>query len=116
LSALTSLNEITFVEAAQALALRILKEGGKDDAARVNYAYLLCTARPAKDAERQEVLRLLSTNRDRLVKGELQARPIAFSKFTKLEDLPVDATPNDIAAWTIVSRVMLNLDETLCRP
>jgi hypothetical protein len=116
LSALTGLNEITFVEAAQALALRILKEGGKDDAARVSYAYLLCTARPAKDAERQEVLRLLASNRDRLVKGELQARPIAFSKFTKLEDLPVDATPNDIAAWTIVSRVLLNLDETLCRP
>jgi hypothetical protein len=116
LSALTSLNETTFVEAAQALALRILKEGGKDDATRVNYAYLLCTARPAKDAEREEVLRLLTTNRDRLRRGELQARSIAFSKFTKLEDLPVDATPNDIAAWTIVSRVMLNLDETLCRP
>ena len=32
------------------------------------------------------------------------------------KDLPVDATPNDIAAWTIVSRVLLNLDETLCRP
>jgi hypothetical protein len=116
LSALTSLNEITFVEAAQALALRILKEGGKDDAARASYAYLLCTARPAKTAEQQEVLRLLASNRDRLVRGELQARPIAFSKFTKLEDLPVDATPNDIAAWTIVSRVLLNLDETLCRP
>jgi hypothetical protein len=93
-----------------------LKEGGKDDAARASYAYLLCTARPAKSAEQQEVLRLLASNRDRLVRGELQARPIAFSKFTKLEDLPVDATPNDIAAWTIVSRVLLNLDETLCRP
>src|SRR5262249_49864449 len=117
LSALTSLNETTFVEAAQALALRILTEGGKDDdSARVNYAYLLCTARSAKDTEREEVLRLLTTSRDRLRRGDLQARSIAFSKFTKLEDLPVDATPNDIAAWTIVSRVMLNLDETLCRP
>jgi hypothetical protein len=116
LSALTSLNETTFVEASQALALRILKEGGKDDAARVHYAFLLCTARPAKSAELQEVLRLLTLNRDRLARGELQARPIAFSKFTKLEDLPVDATPNDVAAWTIVSRVLLNLDETLCRP
>lgn len=116
LSALTSLNEITFVEAAQALALRILKEGGKNDDARASYAFLLCTARPAKNMEREEVLRLLTSNRARLQRGELQARPIAFSKFTKLEDLPVDATPNDIAAWTIVSRVLLNLDETLCRP
>ncbi|MBI3408591.1 MAG: PSD1 domain-containing protein [Planctomycetes bacterium] len=116
LSALTSLNEITFVEAAQALALRILKEGGKDDDARASYAFLLCTARPARNLEREEVLRLLRSSRERLQRGELQARPIAFSKFTKLDDLPVDATPNDIAAWTIVSRVLLNLDETLCRP
>lgn len=116
LSALTSLNETTFVEAAQALALRICREGGKDDAARVNYAFVLCASRPAKTAETQEVLRLLTLNRDRLRRGELQARPIAFSKFTKLDDLPVDATINDIAVWTIVSRVLLNLDETLCRP
>lgn len=116
LSALTSLNEITFVEAAQALALRILKEGGKDDDARVNFAFLLCTARPVRKVEREEVLRLLTSSRERLKRGELQARAIAFSKFTKLEELPVDATPNDIAAWTIVGRVLLNLDETLCRP
>jgi hypothetical protein len=116
LSALTSLNETTFVEAAQALALRILKEGGKDDTARVNHAFVLCMARPAKSAELQVVLKLLATNRDRLGRGELQARAIAFSKFSRVEDLPVDATPNDIAAWTLVSRVLLNLDETLCRP
>jgi hypothetical protein len=116
LSALTSLNETIFVEAAQALALRVLKEGGKDDDARALYAYLLCTARPARPVEQQEVLKLLEVNRQRLARGELRAAPIAFSKFTKLADLPADATPNDIAAWTIVSRVLLNLDETLCRP
>jgi hypothetical protein len=116
LSALTSLNETTFVEAAQALALRVLKEGGKDDPARVDYSYLLCTARHARPAELQEVLKLLAVSRERLLRSELKAAPIAFSKFTRLEDLPADATPNDIAAWTIVSRVMLNLDETLCRP
>jgi hypothetical protein len=116
LSALTSLNETTFVEAAQALALRVLKQGGTDDAARIQYAYLLCTSRPARPAELQEVQKLLAVNRERLRRGELRAASIAFSKFTKLEDLPADATPNDIAAWTIASRVLLNLDETLCRP
>ena len=64
----------------------------------------------------QEVLGLLERNRERLRRGELQARPIAFSRFTRIDDLPVDATPNDIAAWTIVSRVLLNLDETLAKP
>ena len=83
---------------------------------RVHYAFLLCTARTAKPAELQVVLKLLATNRDRLARGELQARPIAFRSSPSSIDLPVDATPNDIAAWTIVSRVLLNLDETLCRP
>lgn len=116
LSALTSLNETTFVEAAQALALRILKEGGKDDASRIDHAYLLCTARHARPAEVQVVLKLLAQTRDRLKRGELQAQTIAFSKFIRPEHLPANATPNDQAAWTVVSRVLLNLDETLCRP
>ena len=45
LAALTGLNETIFVEAAQALALRILREGGTDDAQRADYAFRLCTAR-----------------------------------------------------------------------
>ena len=45
LAALTGLNETIFVEAAQALALRILREGGTDDRQRADYAFRLCTAR-----------------------------------------------------------------------
>jgi hypothetical protein len=115
LSALTSLNETIFTEAAQGMALRVLREGGNDDPSRIEYAYLLCTARSAKAAELQEVRRLLEVNRNRLARGELKARAIAFSKFTKLEDLPAHASPNEVAAWTIVCRVLLNLDETLSR-
>jgi hypothetical protein len=116
LSALTSLNETIFVEAAQAMALRVLREGGGSDAERVRYAIRLCTARPPRAEEEREVLRLLAANRDRLGRGELRAHPIAFSRFTRLKDLPANATPNDVAAWALVSRVLLNLDETLCRP
>ena len=115
LSALTSLNEPIFVEAAQALAQRVLREGGADDAARADYAYQLCTARPIKPEELQSVLELLDEYRARLRKGELKAGQVAFSSFTKLDNLPVDATPNDIAAWTIISRVLLNLDETMTK-
>lgn len=115
LSALTGLNETVFVEAAQALAQRILREGGADDAARASYAYQLCTARGIKPAELQSVLKLLDANRARLRQGEIKAGVIAFSALTKPEELPTDATPNDIAAWTIVSRVLLNLDETMTK-
>jgi hypothetical protein len=116
LSALTSLNETIFVEAAQALAIRVLKEGGKDDAARIGYAFELCTSRQAKAPEREQIAKLLTSSRERLTKGELKASTIAFSKLSRFENLPPDATPNDIAAWTIASRVLLNLDETLTRP
>jgi hypothetical protein len=45
----------------------------------------------------------------------LKAADIAFSSLTKATDIPGDATPNDIAAWAIVSRVLLNLDETITK-
>lgn len=115
LSALTGLNETVFVEAAQALALRILREGGTDDAARADFAYRLCTARGIQPGELRTVLELLAESRGRLRQGELKAGAIAFSSRTKPEELPADATPNDIAAWTLVGRVLLNLDETLTK-
>jgi hypothetical protein len=115
LAALTSLNEPIFVEAAQALALRLWREGGTTDEARVDYAYRLCTARPARPTELQAVQRLLASSRARLRQGELKAGEIAFSAFTKSSVLPADATPIDLAAWAIVARVLLNLDETLTK-
>jgi hypothetical protein len=115
LAALTSLNEPVFVEAAQALALRLWREGGPTDDSRTDHAYRLCTARPAKSTERESVLRLLADSRERLRRGELKASELAFSAFTKSTELPADAAPIDIAAWTIVARVMLNLDETLTK-
>jgi hypothetical protein len=115
LSALTSLNETIFVEAAQAMAQRILREGGADDARRIAYAYQLCVSREPTAKEATTVLNLLTQNRARLKRGELKAGLIAFSSLTKPQALPADATPNDLAAWTIVSRVLLNLDETLTK-
>jgi hypothetical protein len=115
LAALTSLNEPVFVEAAQALALRIWREGGATDASRADYAYRLCTSRAARPAEVASVTRLLADSRARLKAGELKAPTVAFSAFTKPADLPADATPADLAAWTIAARVILNLDETLSK-
>ena len=115
LAALTSLNEPVFVEAAQALALRIWREGGATDDSRADYAYRLCTSRGARPAEIAALRRLLEEKRARLRSGELKAAEIAFSAFTKTADLPADATPADLAAWAIVARVLLNLDETLTK-
>ena len=115
LSALVTLNETMFVESAQALAQRLLREGGPQDADRADYAYQLCTGRSIRPDELKTVLQLLRQQRERLQVGELKATDIAFSDYTDIEQLPPDATPNDIAAWTIVCRVLLNLDEMLSK-
>lgn len=115
LAALTSMNEPVFVEASQALALRILREAGPDDDARLNHAFRLCTSRLPDDRERRQLQQLLLGRRDRLKKGDLKAADIAFNALTRPSTIPADATPNEIAAWTIVSRVLLNLDETITK-
>jgi mono/diheme cytochrome c family protein len=115
LAALTGLNETIFVEAAQAMALRILREAGKDEEARINRAYMLCMSRAPKEQERAAIRELLSQQRQRLADGWLNPREIATGDAAKLPELPAGASPQDAAAWTIVSRVLLNLDETISK-
>ena len=115
LAALTSLNEPIFVEAARALALRVLREGGKDDARRADYAFFLCTSRQPTAKERDSILDLLKSRRQRLAEGWLNSREIATGDPALLPALPADTTPQDAAAWTLTARVLLNLDETISK-
>ena len=115
LAALTGLNEPIFVESARALALRVLREGGKDDAGRADYAFFLCTARRPAAPECDAILTLLQSRRQRLAEGWLNPRDIATGDPARLPDLPAGATPQDAAAWTLVARVLLNLDETISK-
>ena len=115
LAALTGLNETIFVEAARAFALRVLREGGATDAERADYAFLLCTSRKPTADERQVVLELLQSRRQRLADGWLNPREVATGDPAKLPALPKDTTPQDAAAWTLAGRVLLNLDETISK-
>lgn len=115
LSSLVTLNETVFVEAAQAMAQRVLKEGGRETSQQIDFAYRLCTGRAPTPQEQAVVQKLLETNRQRCADGELKATEIAFNSMTKIQELPIHATPIDIAAWTITCRVLLNLDETLSK-
>src|SRR4029079_17452496 len=84
LAALTGLNEPVFMEAARALALRVLREGGASDAERAEYAFLLCTSRKPTAEERQAVLELLKSRRQRLADGWLNPREVATGDPAKL--------------------------------
>ena len=92
---------------------RILREGGKSDADRANYGYLLATGRPATKAETKVITDLVNEQRQRIADGWIDMQDIAFRDPDNPPELPEGATPRDAAAWTIASRVLLNLDETL---
>jgi hypothetical protein len=61
------------------------------------------------------MLSLLSSQRKRLAEGWLNIREVATGDAAKLPELPPGATPQDAAAWTLVARVLLNLDETITK-
>ena len=115
LAALAALNDPIFAEAARALAVRILLEGGKSDAERADYAFRLCTGRPSKEAERTALLALLKEHQQRLADGWLSINAVATGDDERLPEVPSGTTPRDAAAWTVVARVLLNLDETLSK-
>ncbi|MFO0938209.1 MAG: PSD1 and planctomycete cytochrome C domain-containing protein [Gemmataceae bacterium] len=110
LQALAGLNEPLFVEAAQALAARILKESG-DDRAKLTAGFRFCTARTPNDREQAVLADLLKTERDRWTKAdakpaELIGEPTRYDAKT---------APAEAAAWVAVARVLLNLDETVTK-
>ena len=115
LAALTSLNATIFTEAAQAMALRLLSKASFNDRDRLIYGYRLCTSRKPIGEEVDALSDLLEATRARLAAGELTAAEIAFNSLTNPADLPPTASPNEAAAWTIVCRVLLNLDATLSK-
>jgi hypothetical protein len=115
LQALSTLNEPLFVESAQALALRTIKDGGNNDRDRLAYAFRLCTARRPTGAETDVLIKLLAKEDQRIADGWIDARELAGLGPELKVPLPAATTPRLLAAWTAVSRVILNLDETITK-
>ncbi len=115
LQALTTLNEPIFLECARALALRTLREDGCDDAARLEYAFRRCLSRKPTGAESATLLDLLHRQVARFEKPGADPWALAADDPGHKPELPKDATPAQLAAWTAVSRVLLNLDETITK-
>jgi Protein of unknown function (DUF1549)/Protein of unknown function (DUF1553)/Planctomycete cytochrome C len=108
LQALTTLNEPLFVESARALAAKALREGGATDEQRIVYAMRRCVARKPTGAEEGELLALLKREEQGI--SAAQAHEMIGN-----QAVPAGATDAQLAAWTTVSRVLLNLDETITK-
>jgi hypothetical protein len=103
LQALTTLNDPTFFEAAQAMAHRVLTEGGLNEEARVTYAFRLATARAPQPKEMDTLLSGLEKSKQTYQRNLKEAEEVAGKP---------DA---ELAAWTMFSNAILNLDETITR-
>ena len=114
LQALVTLNETVFMEAARELGRRTLWEGGANDSQRIDHAFKRVLARGPNESERSELKGLLDNQRERLQAGELDAAKLAFGELASEPELD-DSQTTELAAWTAVSRVLLNLDETITR-
>lgn len=114
LQALVSLNEPLFMECARALARKTLAEGGSSDRERIDFAFRRTLSRPPTDDERKELLSLLNKQKQHIGEGWINAAELAAGRST-VEELPANTTPAQLAAYTVVSRVLLNLDETITK-
>jgi hypothetical protein len=115
LQALTTLNEVVFMDCARALGVRALKEGGATDAERVTFAFRCCTSRSPAADEVAELVKLLTAERERIARGEVNAAELATGEKDTRDKLPAGVSAPEAAAYTVVARVLLNLDETITK-
>jgi hypothetical protein len=115
LQALMTLNEPVFLDCARSLALRTLSDGGATDMERIVYAFRRCVARPPTSAEKEEVLKLLSKQQERFARPDAKPWELAAGDQAHPPQLPKGVRPAQAAAWTVVARALLNLDETITK-
>jgi hypothetical protein len=112
LHALITLNDTTFVEAARALGQRTLLSQEADDAARIAAMFRRCTARRPRPDEAALLLRRLQSLRQTYAQDAASAAKLLAVGESK----PAGGmAPSELAAWTSLAGLMLNLDETLSK-
>jgi hypothetical protein len=112
LQALTTLNDTVFVEAAQALALRVWKNGGADDRSKMIYAFRLCLSRGPDQFEMRTLMELLEDQK-KYFDGRTSAA--VYVTAMDLNRIPDDVDLHKVAPWTMVARVLLNMDEMITK-
>ncbi len=106
------LNDPTYVEAARVLAARLIREASIDPSARLDLAFRLALARPPRPEETTILTRLLIKHEQ-----QYQDDPASAHALLGIGDAPVPDGLNvaELAAWTSVTRTLLNLHETITR-
>lgn len=112
LQALVTLNDPVYVEAAQALARRITSGTGATTEARIEFAFQTVLGRAPEAAESQRLGALYQGEKSHY---DLHREDAIAMASDPLDPVPEGADPAELAAWTVVSNVLLNLDEVLTK-
>ncbi len=116
LQALVTLNDIQFVEASRAFAAKILSQPDPNitnDDARIRWAFLEATSRPITDRELAILRRTLNRERQRYTGDTASASEyLSVGESPIPESIPVE----ELAAWSQLTAVLLNLSESVSRP
>ena len=110
--ALTLLNDPTFVEASRVFAERLLRADARTDEARLELAFEDALSRPVKPGEKASLTRFLAAQREHYRAHANEASElmkVGIARATKNLD------EAELAAWTQVCRVVLNLHEMITR-
>lgn len=110
LQALTLLNDPVFFEAAQALGMRVLREGSNETSTRIARLYQLCLARAPERDERAALEILL---KQQIALGGQDAR--AVNDLVGTQALPDRVQAAEASAWIGLARAVLNFDEFITR-
>ena len=112
LQALNLMNDVTFVEASRKMAERMMTEGGPTPAERVAYGYRLATAREPNVARNEVLVNAYHYHLDNYETNRKAALGLVTqgeSKRNEELDLP------ELASYTTVASLILNLDETITK-
>jgi hypothetical protein len=105
LQSLSLLNDVMMMECSHALGALAAKEQG-NDSAKATAIFRRCLTRPPRSEELEKIAAFLTTQRERLARGELKAGDLAPAG---------EGDPTERAVWTTVARALLNLDETITK-
>jgi hypothetical protein len=110
--ALTLLNDPTFVEAARAFAQRVLSSRPGADSTLLEFAYEEALSRPIRANELESLEHFLAGQRSHYQANPGESKRLAH---VGMAQQPTNMDETELAAWTQVCRVILNLHETITR-
>jgi hypothetical protein len=112
LQALVLMNDVQYVEAARGMARRMMADGGVAPADRLRYGFRLAVARQPSDRELTVLTKQLEEQQAHFAAHPDEAGKLLSVGEAKMED---GMEPAELAAYTMLANLILNLDETITK-